>query len=467
MSFNGYLQEYHSQSAKLLSEGTEYSQLENPQTKHVAVTWNMNLQAIAEKKPILRDFLSLVAFLSPELIPFELITQGLSHSENESYGAYSSNDSIKRLFSPLHDYSLIKLEDDIGFQIHRLVQEVICLNIPEQQRVKYQERCIEALLVSGPLPDYMHAWNKNLYIHASTFKDYPMTLSSARVLSTCALYATKTLNDREAAEILWKKAQKIYETLSDPLSLAEFLNNRGDCCVYFGQIEEGILFLEAALQIKENSGAEPLNTAITLNNLGHCYHHIGMRDNQDAPFHTVIKYINQALDYRKLAVEIGIPSSYKDIVLKEIAQSQNNLGSAYMQLRQYPQAENELLAAKESYELAYGNKHPEVATVYHQLGILYYKMNDPKLAENYYQAALKIRQNQLVEPHAHIGSSYSCLGYIYLDKNELSYAEELYVKALNNLLPTLGLDHYGTEETLSPNNSREPGIKIDVRLKVA
>jgi len=89
----------------------------------VATTWLLNFAEV-EKTPASADLLRLSAFLSPDEIPLDLLTQGASKIEGP-LGAQLGQAAeaplvLDELLAPLLRYSLVKREPgSLSFTVHR------------------------------------------------------------------------------------------------------------------------------------------------------------------------------------------------------------------------------------------------------------------------------------------------------------------------------------------------------------
>ncbi|MDH4462350.1 MAG: tetratricopeptide repeat protein, partial [Flectobacillus sp.] len=122
----------------------------------------------------------------------------------------------------------------------------------------------------------------------------------------------------------------------------------------------------------------------------------------------------------------------------DMAYTQNNLGTLYQDINDYPAALNAYTKALEINErLAKTNPatyEPDVADTQNNLGNLYYDKNDYQAALNAYSKALEIRERlaktnpATYEPD--VAMTQNNLGNLYYDKNDYSAALNAYSKAL-------------------------------------
>ena len=123
--FQDYLASFQRQRLSLLNKA-------QPRTgkypASVASTWALNFQEV-EQDPVAADILRVSAFLSPDAIPLELLTEGASQLGPVLAEALATSEDplvLNEALEPLTRYSLIRLDVDTQtYSIHRMVQEVV------------------------------------------------------------------------------------------------------------------------------------------------------------------------------------------------------------------------------------------------------------------------------------------------------------------------------------------------------
>ena len=137
MSFHKYLEEYNLQGSKFLEKfGPQIGDYKYS----VATTWIISFLKIETVSAAALDILFISAFLRPESIPFELISQGASKlGENLSNALKYQNDdtvNLNELLSHLVNYSLIKRDvDSQSYSIHRLLQKTIIDELEDRDSI--------------------------------------------------------------------------------------------------------------------------------------------------------------------------------------------------------------------------------------------------------------------------------------------------------------------------------------------
>jgi hypothetical protein len=141
--FQDYLASYRKQRLTVLNKSrptaTDYPE-------SVATTWAINFREV-EKEPAAADVLRLSAFLGPDHIPLELLTQGASHLGPvlSEVLARATDDPliVDETLEPLTRYSLIHRDVDAQtYSMHRLVQEVVKDKMDAATRQLWAERAV-------------------------------------------------------------------------------------------------------------------------------------------------------------------------------------------------------------------------------------------------------------------------------------------------------------------------------------
>jgi hypothetical protein len=192
VSFAAYLRSYQKRRLPLLEK-------EKPQTgdypDSVATTWAINFEAVKQSNLAAADLLILSAFLAPDNIPYELLVLGKDHlGELLSQAlADAAEDELvlPELLEELTRYSLIRLETDNRYSIHRMVQEVLRDRLDEPTRQQWQERTLEALNQAFPSPKFEN-WQRceRLVEHVQAIEreQVPQTLALALLLNQAGYF---------------------------------------------------------------------------------------------------------------------------------------------------------------------------------------------------------------------------------------------------------------------------------------
>ena len=139
-----YLDLYRAEGKKLRAERGELAK----EHDSVAVTFSLAFQKVAEESPAGADLMRLCAFLAPDAIPEEVITEGASDLLGPDAGALGFLEAVKAAGR----YSLIERHRaSKTLEIHRLVQDVVRDGMEEETRRLWAERAVSA--VNSVFPD--------------------------------------------------------------------------------------------------------------------------------------------------------------------------------------------------------------------------------------------------------------------------------------------------------------------------
>jgi TIR domain/NB-ARC domain len=219
--FQDYLASYLKQRLALLNE-------EQPKTGEypasVAKTWALNFQEV-EQDPVAADILRVSAFLSPDAIPLELLTDGASQLGPVLAGALATSEdplALNKALEPLTRYSLIRRDIDAQtYSMHRMVQEVVKDQLGAEREAEWAERVVRAVAQSFPEVDYQTWTRCERYIPhvllCATYMDrWRMTFPEARaLLYQAGLYFYQRGQYRET-EPLWNSALAMCERVLGP-----------------------------------------------------------------------------------------------------------------------------------------------------------------------------------------------------------------------------------------------------------
>ncbi len=151
-----YLRLYQNRRADLLSE--RRGQLVDDHPLPVASTWSLSFERVEQKNPAAADLLRLCAFLAPDAIPEEIITQGAKHLGSQLAPVGADPYLLNQAIEVLRSHSLLRRETGSGtdslLSVHRLVQAVLKSQMNEQNRHQWAERATQA--VNAAFPEVEH-----------------------------------------------------------------------------------------------------------------------------------------------------------------------------------------------------------------------------------------------------------------------------------------------------------------------
>jgi tetratricopeptide (TPR) repeat protein len=256
--FQDYLASYRQQRLALLNKAQPRV---GDYPASVANTWALNFQEI-EQVSVPAEVLRVSAFLSPEGIPLELLTEGASQLGpvlSEALATSADPLALNEALEPLTRYSLIRLDVDTQtYSIHRMVQEVLKDQMGVEQQAHWAERVVRAVEQSFPEVDYQ-TWTRcerlipHALLCAAHINRWRMTFWEARNL----LFQTgKYFYQRGQyweAEPFWKRYLAICEQVLGPEhpDTLSTVNNLANLYYDKGEYEQAEPLYQLALSTHE------------------------------------------------------------------------------------------------------------------------------------------------------------------------------------------------------------------------
>lgn len=396
-AFSDYLASFRKRRVTLLEKS---SGLVSHDT--LAVTWAANFAAVETISPAAADVLRTIAFLAPDVIPFEIFSRGALSLGGPIAAALSDPDELAmaELLRPLARYSLIRSDGALRtFGVHRLVQEIVRAAIGESERRTYVERTVAALNAAFPEVEYA-SW-------AQCDRLVPHVVSIAG----------------------WVESHNVH---SD--GAGRILNQTGRYLTERGRYTEAEPLHERALAIGERAvGPDHPDVAMSLNNLAVVRWQQG-RYVEAEPLY------ERALTIRERAFTPDHP---------DVATSLNNLAGLYLYQGRYADAQPLFERALAIRERAFGPDHPDVASTLNNLAVLFMKQYRYVEAQPLYERALMIRERVLVHDHPNIALSLNNLADLYEKRRLYGQAQQFYERALMIWERALGPDHPDVAHSLN------------------
>jgi tetratricopeptide (TPR) repeat protein len=275
-SFQAYLASFQRQRLSLLNKAGP--KLGNYPAS-VAKTWALNFQQV-EHDPVAADVLRVSAFLSPDAIPLELLTEGASQLGAVLAQALASEDplTLNEALEPLTRYSLIRFTVETQtYSIHRMVQEVLKDQLKGEHQSLWAERVVRAVKQSFPEVNYQ-TWTRceplipHVLVCAAHIDHWKMTFWEARnLLDQTGNYLYQRGQYWEA-EPLWKSNLAICEQALGPEhpDTLGTVNNLALLYTNQGKYEQAESLYQRALPIYEQAlGADHPETKRARNNYAH------------------------------------------------------------------------------------------------------------------------------------------------------------------------------------------------------
>jgi len=436
---SGYLDLYRTHRKDLLQRR---SKLRSEHPEPVATTWSLSFQKVEQANPAAADLLRLCAFLDPEAIPENILTEGASEGGPLLQPVAADPFQLNEAIEVLRTYSLIKRNAETKtLNLHRLVQVVLKDGMNNQAQREWAELTVKVVNAAFPDVEYStwprcqaclpHALACAALIEQHTFT-FP---EAARLLGQVGWY----LHDHALytqAELLLQQALAICEHAPDPEDtyIGVILNNLALLYQAQGKYAQAIPYGQRALDFYEKTlGPDHSETAKTLNNLALLYKVQGKYEQAEPLYQRARAIYEKVLD----------PDH------PDTAAILNNLALLYQVQGKYEQAEELYQRVLAIREKALGPDHPDIATILDNLALLYSYQGKYEQAEPLYQRALAIDEQAFDPDHPNTARTLNNLALLYQAQGKYEQAEPLYQRALAIKEKVLEPDHPDTAATLN------------------
>ncbi len=396
-SLSAYLELYRTHRRELLQRR---GQMPSHHPEPVATTWSLSFEKIEQANPAAAELLCLCAFLEPDAIPEELISEG-SASFSPILGSVAMDALLlDEAIQELRKFSLVQRDPENRLlRVHRLVQAVLKDTMEAQEQHQWAERAIRATTLVFPKTIEMTTWPR------------------CRRFLPQAQECTRLIQDfdftfEEAASLLFRTATYLYD---------------------YALYEQAEPLLLRTLHIrKQILGPTHPDVARTINNLARLYCMQGKFEQAEPLF-------QQALPIMELSMGLDHP---------DLALLLNNLANLSCMQGKYAQAEPLFLRSLHIREQAFGPNHREVAQPLNNLANLYYEQGKYEQVEPLYLKALCIWEKALGPTHPDVSHPLHGLANLYRDQRKYVDGERLYQRALDIRELSLGKQHPATAEIL-------------------
>ncbi len=246
----------------------------------VATTWKLSFERVQQANPSAADLLNVCAFLAPDAIPEDMLIAGATELGPHLAGLKDHPIQWNEAIGKLLDFSLIRRTPETqSLSLHRLVQEVLRIEMDEATRKTWAERCVRAMDEAFPQVDFT-TWSQcaRYLVHAlqgaELIHEYVLEVpEAAHLLHQTALY----LYDRAQytqAEPLYQEALSIKQKALPPEhpDTAATMHELASLYQAQGRYSEAEPLYQEALSIsKKVEGPEHPDTAATMHALASLY----------------------------------------------------------------------------------------------------------------------------------------------------------------------------------------------------
>ncbi len=437
-SLSEYLALYSKRRAALLNRQSGVPH-DYPYT--VAGTWSISFQQVEQRDPAAAELLRFCAFLDPDAIPEEILTDGASWLgpilESVAADPFLLNDAVQTL----RLFSLIKRDpDEKLLNIHRLVQAVLKDGLDSEKQRLWGERTVRAVNAAFPEVSF-DTWHRSerclphVQICLTLIEQYGFTFpEAARLLDHAGWYLWER-GILEQAERLLLRALAVREQSVGPdhPDTAATLNRLGNVARDLGHFEQAERYYRRALAIQERGlGPDHPDIATTLYDMA--YHYYVRGKYQQA----------EPLAQRALAIREKIFGSEHPLT----ADLLNDLANIYDAQGKYEQGAPLMQRALAIFEKSLEPDHPYLATVLNNFATVNKFLGNYEQALALYQRAITIHEHVLGPEHPDTAHPLSNLGDIYREMGDYEQAEQLIARALTIREKALGPTHYHVSTSL-------------------
>ena len=431
-SLSDYLKLYQTRRAELLARRGGVAP-DHPES--VTTTFSLSFRKVAQANPASIELLKLFAFLHPDAIPEEIITEGAPDLGAILRPVAADPNKLNIAIAELLKYSLVHRNAETKtMSIHRLVQAVLKDEMKEDAQRRWVERTVKAVNRVFQDSEFTRWQRYHLYIPqaqvcATLMEQWDLVFSeAAELLKQAGSYLQEILEYPGAETFLKQHLKMIYEQNRnpDPPRVAVSLGKLAGVYYEQGKYAQAEPLLKHALAIREKVlGPEHPHTATGLSNLAALYRAQGKLDDTEL-------LNKQSLTTR----EQTLKTEHFDVI-----NSLNKQASLYRDQGKYDEAELLYQQALEISERTLGSEHLELAKILSDLGGLYYEQDKYYQAEPLYRRALTICERTLEPDDLFIAFCLNNLAALYHAQGKYYQAEPLYRRALAIREQILGSDH--------------------------
>ncbi|GCE28327.1 tetratricopeptide repeat protein [Dictyobacter alpinus] len=474
-SLAAYLELYRVHRKELLGRR---SHIPTDHPESVTTTLSLSFQKVEQANLIAANLLRLCAFLEPDAIPEELVSEG----RDPAFSALNPlllDEAIKEL----RIFSLLRRDAGTRtLRIHRLVQAVLKDGMEASEQQQWAERAIRMTNAIFPASVEATNWSHCLrYLSqaqncAGLIQSYQVMLEEAPSL---LLRTANYLQDHalyEQAEPLYQQALRIQEQSLEPnhSEIAQVCHFLSSLYSQKGQYEQAVPLCQRALQIREKClGLDHPDVGASLNRLATLFAMQGKYEQAEPLFKQSIHTFEQALgsDHLELAIPIdGLailwttqkkyeqagPLFHRALNIREqvlgtehpdMAASLNNIASFYEEQNQDENAEVFFLRALHIWEQSLGVNHPYLAYPLNGLANIYRKQQKYPQADSFYLRALRIKENIRAQDSPDLAQLLCDLAALRQEQGNLMEAKSLYQRALTIKEQIFGMQHQETVAT--------------------
>ncbi|MGH2497083.1 MAG: FxSxx-COOH system tetratricopeptide repeat protein [Ktedonobacteraceae bacterium] len=474
-----YLALYQARRTDLFKERSA----ESTYPDSVATTWSLSFEKVARQHPAAAELLHLLAFLYPDAIPEEVVTEASVHMGAVLEPIATDPLRLDGVFKELLRFSLVYRDPDTQtLTIHRLVQAVFQSAMVQGVQLLWAIRAVQAVNEIFPGVEFA-TWSRcERYLLqaqrcAELIGEWGLVFANAaRLLNQAGAYL-RTRGRYGDAEPFYQQALVIWqhELGSTHPHVAACCNNLALVYTEQGHYEQAESFYQLALAIWQQAGNEHRNLATGFNNLGRLYLKQGKHEQAGPLFQEALRLREQLLgpqhpdtatvfhNLAELSLARGQYPEAEQFYQRACAMREEQFGRhhpetmasldglarLYSHQGKYKQAEPLLEEIVATYETVFGPQHPEVATLLNNLAVVYEAQGKYEQVEQLYLRALAIRERRLGPLHPDVAATLNNLAGFYSARGKYEQAEPLYQRAAAIYEQAVGSEHPHTATTLN------------------
>jgi tetratricopeptide (TPR) repeat protein len=356
----------------------------------VATTWSLSFEHVERDNAVAADMLRLCAFLAPDDIPEELLTQDVFQNGTALHALARNPLALHEAIAELRRYSLVRRQlEDKTLSIHRLVQAVLRDTLSEEEHRQWATQAV--LAVNAVFPEVkFETWAQcqrylpHARASATAITQWNLSFPEAAHLLRRAAQYLQARAQYPAAARMFQQSVTIYEQVADQEALAKTLTDLANLLVVQGKYGEAeALYRRILATVEQARDHEASDIIYALNSLLDLYFTQGR-------YADALAVAQRALEHAEKSLEPDDP---------DIAISLTNLARAYQEMGEFYKAEPFAQRALAVAEQVLGPEHPGTATDLNNLGSLYQAQERYSEAEALLQRALTIRERMLGSEH--------------------------------------------------------------------
>jgi tetratricopeptide (TPR) repeat protein len=406
----------------------------------IATTWAVSLDRIRTTNPVAEDLLALCAFLGPDDLPRNLLSDHPEGLPAPLAAAVQDRLDFPQALAALRRYSLVTVTSD-ALSMHRLVQAVVRHRLNSDQEAQWAVAAARVVLAG--LPEDVHDFDA--WPIAARLLSHVLTVTGNQVVVQTVPAVTVSLLNRASQYLVGRAETRLAKPLAEralQIAEAELGAHHPDTATslyclaivlyHQGDLDHARILHERALAIREATlGPDNLDTGLSLNDLAIVVDAQGDHDRA------------RRLDERVLRIrETHLGPDHP-----HTASSLNNLGIVLFEQGDFDRARIPHERALAIREVRLGHDHPYTAQSLMNLALVLSAQDDLDQARTLLERALRVNQARLGD-QPETASTLHNLALVVAAQGDLDRARTLEERALAILEARRGPEHLDTANSL-------------------